>query len=804
MSAVWMRFRAELRGRWRAWLGLAILIGVFGGAVIAAAAGAVRTDSVVDRSIEKLPPPDIFLLREGVTGSAEDPEALAEALRFENLISRPSVAQGARAFILPAEVEGVEILASDDPRVLRSIFPVKLLEGRRPDPTRVDEAIVNERAARTLGVKPGDEYTIRFLSGFPFFGPARPGPVVRFRITGVQIFLGDVAAIAEPSISLTPAFLERYGDQIPDRLELSMLRLRHGSASFESFDKEIQELSRGQTVFYVRASWDEARRSFGLQAAALWILAAILALVTVLVLGQTIARQTFLESSDHPVLRALGVSQGRLFMLGMIRAALIGLTGAALAVLAAASASPLTPFGNARLVDPDAGFSAAALPSLLGFAGVALGAIGLAAWPSWRAARSAAGVLGSTQQTASARPSFAERLSRLARRPTARIGVRMALEPGRGRTAVPVRTTITATTVGVLALIAAMVVGSSLDRLTKTPRLYGWNWDVIVSIESEDDADVQGELQGFASAETRDALLGIPGVAEASFGPLGGQILLDGLSMEPYGLSIGAPVRPPILEGRAPAAPNEIAVARKSLRALEKDVGDVVQFGFPGTEARAEFRIVGVTVLPIVASDISSLGEGAWVTLEGVESLFGGTVPMDGALVRFVSGSDPRAVEAAIVGRFGPGSIEKATPPGTVVDFGRVANMPYVLVGVVALLAAGTLAHGLVTAVRRRRHDLAVLKTLGFDRGQVRRAVAWQATATAVLTAAIAIPLGAITGRWVWILFANQAGFVADPVVDLSRIGLTFAAAILVANVVAALPARAAARTQPAVVLRSE
>lgn len=805
MTAVWMRLGAELRARWRAWLGLALLIGAFGGAAIAASAGAMRTDSVVDRSIEKLRPPDIFLLREGVTGAAEDPEALAEALRFENLVSRPSVAQGGRAFVLPADIEGVEILASDDPRTLRSVFPVKLLEGRRPDPARADEAIVNELAARKFGLKTGDEYTIRFLSGFAFFGQARPGPVVRFRITGVQVFLGDIAAIAEPSISLTPAFLQRYGDQIPDRLELSMLRLRHGSASFEDFDREIQELSGGQTVFYVRASWEEARRSFGLQAAALWILAGILGVVTVLVLGQTIARQTFLESSDHPVLRALGLSQGRLFTLGMIRAALIGLTGSALAVLVAAAASPLTPFGNARLVDPDAGFSAPAVPLLLGFVAVMVAVIALAVWPSLRAARSAAAGFGPSEHSGATRPaSLAERMSRLARLPVAGIGVRMALEAGRGRTAVPVRTTITATVVGVMALIAAIVVGSSLDRLTKTPRLYGWDWDVIVSIESEGNEDVQGELQAFASAETRDALTEIPGIAEASFGPLGGTILLDEISMEPYGLSIGAPVHPPILEGRVPAAPNEIAVARKSLRALGKDVGDVVQFGFPGTEARAEFRIIGVTVLPIVASDVSTLGEGAWVTLEGVESLFGGTVPKDGALVRFAPGADSRAVEAAIVERFGPGSIERATPPGTVVDFRRVSNMPYVLVGVVSLLAAGTLAHGLVTAVRRRRRDLAVLKTLGFDRGQVRRAVAWQATAIAVLTSAIAIPLGAIIGRWVWILFANQSGFVAETVVDPARVALTFAGAILVANLISALPGRSAARTHPAQVLRTE
>lgn len=45
MSAVWMRLRAEMRARWRAWVGIGLLVGVAGGAVMATAAGARRTES---------------------------------------------------------------------------------------------------------------------------------------------------------------------------------------------------------------------------------------------------------------------------------------------------------------------------------------------------------------------------------------------------------------------------------------------------------------------------------------------------------------------------------------------------------------------------------------------------------------------------------------------------------------------------------------------------------------------------------------------------------------------------------------
>jgi hypothetical protein len=45
MGAVWIRVRAEVTARWRAWVGLVLLLGLFGGAVIAIAAGARRTQA---------------------------------------------------------------------------------------------------------------------------------------------------------------------------------------------------------------------------------------------------------------------------------------------------------------------------------------------------------------------------------------------------------------------------------------------------------------------------------------------------------------------------------------------------------------------------------------------------------------------------------------------------------------------------------------------------------------------------------------------------------------------------------------
>ena len=796
MAAVWMRFGAELRERWRSWLSLAILVGIFGGAVVGAAAGARRTDTVVDRFIAEKQPPDIFFVP-AFSGQDLGPELTAK-LDLDHLLEFDSVVSGERQLLMPSD-QDIEIGASDDPEFGASVFPSNIVEGRLPDPRRPDEAFANINASQQLRLHAGDTYTVEFLSGW--FAPGEdappPGPTVTFTITGVGAHLGDFAAIADSGLTLTPAFLEKYRGLI-EPIELSMLRLKEGTASYDEFASEITGVTQGQTLFYAESGeWDEARQSFGLQAKSLWILAGLLAAVTMLVIGQAVARQTFLDSTDHATLHALGLSQGQLAGLALLRATWIGLVGAVVAVVVAAAASPLTPFGAARLADPDPAFSLPLGPIGLGFTAIVVVVVSLALYPAFRAAAST----WDPDAAAQVRPvRLVDRIARIARKPAPGIGVRMAFERGRGRTAVPVRTTITGTAVSVAALAASLVVGASLNRLSEDPALYGWNWDVAFVSEAFND-DPQNPDDGPAAHE---ALRNTPGVADVTIGPQGGSISVNGVVVEPYGLPVGATVAPPILEGRAPAAPNEVALARKTLRAVGVEIGDTVRVGFQGSPLDAPFRVVGVTVLPL-AGEASTLGEGIWVPIEDLGKLFGEgeTIPTDRALVRYEPGVDAAALEKTIAERFGA-EIQHANAPGTVVDFGRVSQMPQVLAGIVALLAAGTLGHGLLTAIRRRRRDLSILKSLGLDRRQIRTAVGWQATATTLLTLVIGVTLGAIAGRWIWTAMANSTGFVARPDVDISLLALIAVSALLLANVIAILPGRAAARTRPAVVLRTE
>jgi ABC-type lipoprotein release transport system permease subunit len=142
--------------------------------------------------------------------------------------------------------------------------------------------------------------------------------------------------------------------------------------------------------------------------------------------------------------------------------------------------------------------------------------------------------------------------------------------------------------------------------------------------------------------------------------------------------------------------------------------------------------------------------------------------------------------------------------PDDLVNFGEARAFPAVVVTTVAAVIAATLLHTLLTSIRRRRADLAVLKTLGFSRGQISRTVAAQATVLVGTALLIGVPLGVAAGRSAWTLVAHRYGFASEPQAP-PEILLALAAAMVVfANLVAYGPAWTAGRTPAARVLRTE
>jgi hypothetical protein len=118
-------------------------------------------------------------------------------------------------------------------------------------------------------------------------------------------------------------------------------------------------------------------------------------------------------------------------------AAAVTITGAVIAVAVAVAASPLMPIGHARLAEPHPGIEVNLAILAAGFAAIAVLPLAVLVPVAWRAATRAAGPLGVAE---SAAPAWLPRLGSvlgLAGSVPASAGVRMAFEPGHGRTACP-------------------------------------------------------------------------------------------------------------------------------------------------------------------------------------------------------------------------------------------------------------------------------------------------------------------------------------------------------------------------------
>lgn len=803
MSAVWMRVRSELRARWLATLGLALLVGVVSGAAIAAAAGARRTDSAYPRFLAKY---GVFHAEVSSGGNPQTDQI------FDEIAHLPQVAATSRSSLFSATLTArghtvsfpdVFVIADHEAEGFGS-DSVKVLRGRVADPEAVDEAVVGYAFAERLGLRPGDAMTLAVAPSEGVGGPpdTRKTETQRLRLVGVVAMVGGFETLTGRDfpnvVALTPAFFRAHRRAAFTEDDGLAVALRHGEADLPAFAEEIRKRDipidgppRPASAFTV-----DVQAANRVPVVTLWAGAGLLTLAALAIFGQALARETLARGGDFPTLSALGMSRAALTAVSMAKVALVATGGAAIALGVAVLVSPLMPLGLARIAEPNPGFTADWLVLGVGTAAILLLVSVVGILPSRRIARRAAGI---GLRNGGARPSaVAGAVARAGMPASMTSGVRLASSAAGPTEPVPARTACLGAAFAIAAVTAALVFASSLGHLVREPRLFGFAWDAAVA------ADPASSLEDLAGALPRKV------VADTWKGTFFASVRVDDLLLNAF-VSEGPPAS--IIEGRAPAGPDEVALDPRTLDRLDKGLGDAVAVaGAQGEGRRApepasrRMRIVGSFAVPrLPFQSNENAAQGAALTPAGYSTVSRGA-EFNALYVRFRAGVDPidgvQSLKEATGGRaFAVISTQRV---GAVRGVQRISAAPWFLGGVLGFLGVGTLTHTLLLTIRRRRRDLAILKTLGFVGGQVRATVAWLAVSIVAPALLLGLPVGIAAGRLGWRRFAQYLAVVPEPITPPLGTLIVAVAVVAVTAIIAAAAAQLAARVQPARFLRTE
>jgi len=712
-----------------------------------------------------------------------------------------------------------------------------VVSGRLLNPRRADEVVMTASAARILHVRVGQIVPLGLFTNAQFatpgFGTPRVKPriLAEARVTGIVVIntlvVQDDVDQTYGFVLLSPALIREVIREVDPHATPALygIQLTPHHPPMASIERNlIGVVPRG----YVYEFHNTARVTSTVELAlkpesvALGAFGVIAALICLILAAQAIWRQIRVGNEDRQVMRALGASPSDIMAEGLIGVLGAVIVGTVVAAVAAILLSPLAPLGPVRPVYPGAGVHVDV--AVVGL-GAAVLVVVLGAFAVTLALREAPHRV-SGRRPASPRPSRITQGARAAGLPVAGVvGVHLALESGRGRTAVPVRSVLLGTVVAISLVVTTLTFASGMSTLLSRPPLYGWNWDFALSPSN----NVPTQSTTLLNHDPKvTAWVGV----EYTNAELDGQAVP--VIIEPA----RSTVAPPILSGHGLTANNQIVLGAATLAQLHAKIGDVVSFSIGNTKdarsyiAPTPLTVVGTATFPAVGyssyvAEHTAMGVGALVpdaifppkfqgthsnpdpNLNGPELVFVRLRPGVGAATgradmeriatvgNKIFAKDPNAHGNII-------TVLGVQRPAQIVNYRAIGSTPLILAGGLSVGALVALGLTLAASVRRRRRDLALLKVLGFTHRQLASAVAWQATVDATLGLVTGIPIGILVGRELWTLFANSINAVPDPSVPTWSIVVVAVGALLFANLVAAVPGRSAARTPTALILRAE
>lgn len=803
MSALLAHLRAEARRRWPAWVAVVLLIGALGGIVLGTVAGARRTSTVYDRLAEAAEVWDVLVNPNEGAFSALD----IDDVRALPQVTELGVVEGVGAALVGPEGELLEdplVLAQADTDVLVEFARPHVLDGRLLDPNDPLSITISRDLAEQYGFAAGDQVQVAVAStedliAWEEAGAQGPPPFEprAARIDGITISHDDIVVdegFDFATVYLSKAFADEHG--LEPFFYGMAIRLQNGQADVPQLRESVQALVPDEEFEFQTAAITEEVVDRGTRPniIALLALAAVVGLAGTVVAAQALATQLSSLRTDAASLAAIGLDRSQVRRAGTLRMLLMAAAGTVTAVVIAIGLSPIFPVGAVRPAEIEPGIDVdpvvLAPGSVVLFAGLLVASV------------LAVRRLGAAADRERDQVDLTDRIATVAPNPVVTAGLRAALASGSRQ---PIGSWGAAAGLGVAvaAVAAALTFGAGLNRLVTHPVDYGWNWQVLIDLDIDD----EGAPERYAAAASNVA--GLSGYSRLSVD----QVPVAGHRIPAVGIDyqIGD-VGPTIVAGARPELANEVALGARTMRLLDVGIGDTIVAG-PDASSR-ELTVVGQAVFAGLGTypgaDRTELGKGMLLpfdTIGGVGEGFAAgfqslvlsapdRVSLDGVIDDLLSQADPSGE---------PGAYVQHIPqrPADIRSLERVRATPAVVAGVLALLAGAALALVLLSGVRARRRELALLKTLGFDRRQLGATVAWQATATALIALLVGVPLGILLGRGAWGLLTTNLG-VADHATLPASLALVVIGVLVVANLVALVPARIAATTRAGITLRTE
>jgi len=786
-----------LKRSWRAWLLLAVVCGVALSLSLAAGADARRTSSVLDRHLVAYRAPDAAV---AIDQSRYPPELVTDLLaRVDQL---PQVAAAARVQGVAMEVidaNGGFVPAFDfgsalgklvDDDAIDEVGAFHLIDGRFPADDQPGEVMMNPEAMAAGGWSIGDRVdALRlFRTGdFDEQGNVDPtkGEQVQVTIVGVAQRpdeLIDDTEVRAPQVYLFPAF-GRAHPQIGFYM-IDYVRLVDGADDEAGFQRDAAAISASNDSNPLQISSmtealrhaDQARRPL---VVAVWMLAAVLFAAAIVFSALSIGRSLADHYRDVPVLRALGLSRGPIAVVITMHAMTIAIVAALVAMVVAVMTTVATPFGASGRIEPDPGLDVDVGLLLIG-AVITVGFLSLMllVW-AVRAAGPRPDLSVEQARPARLRESVGL-IGHMRAGPSFGTALRFAFQQPTGRTAGSARMLGASAALGIALFAGALGFATSLDNVQQTPAAHGWNWDLALV-----------NSFGTIPDDALQAVLDAPEVDESAAFTTG-PLTIAGTQVAALGIDPKAgAVYLTMNSGRAPLSANEIVLGASTLRTVDASLGDRIAVTTP--EGQRTMTIVGVATFPAIGSarfGSMSLGDGA-ATIASVLPPPDPTGRYSGVLLRLVSsGSRAEQIDRMRGLVAGLGCTDAScflldAKPPQLAGYDDVRSIRIPLGTALACLVALPLGYGIVSTVRGRRHELAILRALGMTRRQVSVIVVLHAIVVTVAAVALGVVAGALIANIGWHLFSQSVGFEWPVRMPAGAVALVAIGSVLAATAIA-------------------